>query len=234
MRLLVNSRIKKIIDNFTPLDNKDELKFKHIIDKKNLKSISENHLKAINEDNELTKCSWIAEQEHTLWLDPKILTYFLIYMDLVGTTPSGNVGEQIYIGEIKNVLGTLTKTKKGFSYSNKKAPVIPHHSHLMQISLYCECIPGSKPFISYASNCDYKLFTEDNCDELKPENRKKYIQQLKVYQLSWQKKLEIADGDINKLALLVPPDYSEIRKKSIWWNGVPKEYMERYLNYYQC
>ena len=32
MRLLVNSRIKKIIDNFTPLDNKDELKFKHIID----------------------------------------------------------------------------------------------------------------------------------------------------------------------------------------------------------
>ena len=78
MRLLVNSRIKKIIDNFTPLDNKDELKFKHIIDKKNLKSISENHLKAINE---LPKCSWIAEQEHTLWLDPEIFTYFLIYID---------------------------------------------------------------------------------------------------------------------------------------------------------
>ena len=188
--------MKKIIDNFTPLDNKDELKFKHIIDKKNLKSISENHLKAINE---LPKCSWIAEQEHTLWLDPEIFTYFLIYMDLVGV--SGD--DQVYIGDIKNVFGTLTKTKKGFSYSNKKAPVIPHHSHLMQISLYCECIPGSKPFISYASNCDYRLFTEDNCDELKPENRKKYIQQLKVYQLSWQKKLEIANGDIKILSQLV-------------------------------
>ena len=51
--------------------------------------------------------------------------------------------------------------------------------------------------------------------------------------MRWQKKLEAADGDLNKLAWLCPPDYSDIRKKSFWWDGVPREYIERYFKHYE-
>ena len=101
----------------------------------------------------------------------------------------------------------------------------------MQIALYKKAV-GLKPFISYASHKDRKLFTEDNTPELKPENLDQALKQLMVYEISWQKKLEAADGDLNKLAWLCPPDYSDIRKKSFWWDGVPREYIERYFKHY--
>ena len=42
----------------------------------------------------------------------------------------------------------------------------------------------------------------------------------------------LRDGDLNKLAWLCPPDYSDIRKKSFWWDGVPREYIKRYFKHY--
>jgi hypothetical protein len=29
-----------------------------------------------------------------------------------------------------------------------------------------------------------------------------------------------------------PPDFSDIRKKSFWYQGVPEEYIKGYLNFY--
>ena len=52
-------------------------------------------------------------------------------------------------------------------------------------------------------------------------------------EMSWEKKLEIADGDLTKLAWLNVPDFSDIRKKSFWWDGVPNKYINRYLKYYE-
>jgi len=69
---------------------------------------------------------------------------------------------------------------------------------------------------------------------LQPENLKKHLNELTVYQLAWQKKLEIADGDINKMAWLCQPDYSEIQKQSFWWKGVDPAMIERFKGYYQC
>ena len=55
-----------------------------------------------------------------------------MYVDLVGQTE---------FFDIKNVFGTLTKTKKGFSYSKRKCPQVPYHSDCMQVALYSKELP---------------------------------------------------------------------------------------------
>jgi hypothetical protein len=101
----------------------------------------------------------------------------------------------------------------------------------MQIALYSHTT-GLKPSLSYASATDRILFTEDNCEELKPENLKRSLQELIVYEIAWEKKLKAANGSIEELLWLCPPDFSDIRKNSFWWNGVPKKFMEDYLKTY--
>ena len=101
----------------------------------------------------------------------------------------------------------------------------------MQISLYKNSCP-LPPFLSYASNCDRKLFTENNCDELKQENLDQAIKILQVYEKAWQKKLEIADGDVEKLAWLCVPDVSDIKKNTFMWENVPDEYKQKFLDVY--
>ena len=101
----------------------------------------------------------------------------------------------------------------------------------MQIALYSHTT-GLKPSLSYASATDRILFTEDNCEQLKPENLKKSMQELIVYEIAWEKKLKAANGSIEELLWLCPPDFSELRKGSFWWNGVPKKFMENYLKTY--
>ena len=41
-----------------------------------------------------------------------------------------------------------------------------------------------------------------------------------------------ANGSIEELMWLNIPDFSEVRKKSFWWNSIQKEYMEDYLKFY--
>ena len=192
---------------------------------------------------ELHEQKWRDELEYTVWTPP-VQTYWLCYVDLVGET---------YFGDLKNKFGSASfkpLIKKDPSKNSKKkiekpndnrigdwvysSPKIEDHiftSDLMQIALYKKAV-GLKPFISYASHKDRKIFTEDNTPELKQENLDQALKQLMVYEISWQKKLEAADGDLNKLAWLCPPDYSDIRKKSFWWDGVPREYIERYFKHY--
>ena len=35
-----------------------------------------------------------------------------------------------------------------------------------------------------------------------------------IYEIAWEKKLELADGDLDKLAWLCCPDFSDIKKKN--------------------
>ncbi len=72
-------------------------KFGHIMD--NMEDLVNNHLANIDE---VGKQKWQSELEYTHWADG-IKTYFLAYVDLVG---------KVDFGDIKNVFGTLTKTKK--------------------------------------------------------------------------------------------------------------------------
>ena len=118
--------VAKKIKYYQAIDEKDQIKFDYIV--QNLESLSNNHIENINE---VTKQGWQSELEYTYWADG-IKTYFLAYVDLVGKT---------HFGDIKNVFGTLTKTKKGFSYSKKKCPQVPYHSDCLQISLYQKLLP---------------------------------------------------------------------------------------------
>jgi hypothetical protein len=101
----------------------------------------------------------------------------------------------------------------------------------MQIALYSHTT-GLKPSLSYASANERILFTEDNCEELKPENLKLWLNELIAYEIAWEKKLKAANGSVTELLWLNIPDFSDIRKKSFWWNSIPKEYMENYLKTY--
>ena len=210
--------VAKKIKYYQAIDEKDQIKFDYII--QNLESLSNNHIENINE---VTKQGWQSELEYTYWADG-IKTYFLAYVDLVGKT---------HFGDIKNVFGTLTKTKKGFSYSKKKCPQVPYHSDCLQISLYQKLLPKLKPFLTYASDSDRKIFTPENCVELRPESLQFYYEELILYQRCWEKKLELADGDIKTLALLCKPDFSEIRKNGFWWKGIDPDIIKRFRSHYE-
>jgi len=210
--------VVKKIKYYQAIDEKDQIKFDYIV--QNLESLTNNHIENINE---VAKQGWQSELEYTYWADG-IKTYFLCYVDLVGKT---------HFGDIKNVFGTLTKTKAGFSYSKRKCPQVPYHSDCLQISLYQKLLPKHKPFLTYASDSDRKIFTPENCVELRPESLQFYYEELILYQRCWEKKLELADGDIKVLALLCKPDFSEIRKNGFWWKGIDTDIIKRFRGYYE-
>jgi len=210
--------IQDKITNYDPIDEKDKIKFNYIIE--NLEPLVQNHLDNINE---IPKQDWKAELEYTHWADG-IKTYFLSYVDLVGSTN---------FGDIKNVFGTLTKTKNGFSYSKKKCPKVPYHSDCLQIALYSKLLPKHKPFLTYASNDDRIIFTPENCVELRTESLQYYYEELVLYQKCWETKLELANGDAKVLAMLCKPDLSEIRKDGFWWKGIDPDIIKRFRSYYE-
>ena len=210
--------IQDKITNYDPIDEKDKIKFNYIIE--NLEPLVQNHLDNINE---IPKQDWKAELEYTHWADG-IKTYFLSYIDLVGSTN---------FGDIKNVFGTLTKTKNGFSYSKKKCPRVPYHSDCLQIALYSKLLPKHKPFLTYASNDDRIIFTPENCVELRTESLQYYYEELVLYQKCWETKLELANGDAKVLAMLCKPDLSEIRKDGFWWKGIDPDIIKRFRSYYE-
>ena len=210
--------IQHKITNYDPIDEKDKIKFNYIIE--NLEPLVQNHLDNINE---IPKQDWKAELEYTHWADG-IKTYFLSYVDLVGSTN---------FGDIKNVFGTLTKTKNGFSYSKKKCPRVPYHSDCLQIALYSKLLPKHKPFLTYASNDDRIIFTPENCVELRTESLQYYYEELVLYQKCWETKLELANGDAKVLAMLCKPDLSEIRKDGFWWKGIDPDIIKRFRSYYE-
>jgi hypothetical protein len=55
-----------------------------------------------------------------------------------------------------------------------------------------------------------------------------------MYQQIWEQKLKLANGNPYTLARLIKPDFSDIRKKQdFFWNDIPEEYINRFLNYYK-
>ena len=217
--------IQSKIDSYEPNDEKDKKKFEFII--KAAKETAQNHLDNLDD---LGQYEWSDEQERVLWTPP-VNTYWLMYIDLIGKLAKAKDPE--VLGDLKNKFGTVTLTKtKGWTYTNVKCPDRPFYSDVQQVSLYQKAT-GLKPFLSYASNCDRKLFTQDNCEDLKQENLDKALKELMIYEIAWEKKLELADGDLKTLAILCCPDFSDIKKKSFWYQGVSQEQINRLLKYYE-
>jgi len=232
---VINSdKIQKEIDSYFPFNDKDKYKFKFII--KNLKATAQNHLSNLAE---LEAQTFKAEIEYTAWL-PNVETYWLMYLDLVGTKNFGDL-KNCFGAAKESPLKKPAKPKKDkpivdnriddWVYSNVKVPQRPYFSDVMQIALYKHSC-SLPPFLSYASNCDRKLFTENNCDELKQENLDQALKILSMYEVAWQKKLEIADGDVEKLAWLCVPDVSDIKKNTFMWENVPDDLKIKFLGIY--
>jgi hypothetical protein len=226
---IADKKIQHKINSYVSIDMKDQMKFEFGI--KFLKDICENHNKNIKE---LPDKKWKKEIEHIKWIEP-VKIPFRMYVDLTGDT---------YINDLKNKFPSVKlsplKTKQTKENPNRIGDWVCSHpkldvrvftSDLMQIALYSHTT-GLKPSLSYASATDRILFTEDNCEELKPENLKRSLQELIVYEIAWEKKLKAANGSIEELLWLCPPDFSDIRKNSFWWNGVPKKFIEDYLKTY--
>ena len=43
----------------------------------------------------------------------------------------------------------------------------------------------------------------------------------------------LSHGDLDTLAWLCCPDFSDIKKKSFWWTGVAQEQIDRLLKHYE-
>ena len=224
-----DKEIQDKINSYISFDKKDQMKFEFGI--KNLEAIANNHILNLKE---LPKQKWKTELEHMKWIDP-INVPFRMFIDLTGET---------HVNDIKNKFPTVKfsplKTKQTKDNPNRIGDWVCSHpkidqraftSDLMQIALY-SYTTGLKPSLSYASATDRILFTEDNCEELKPENLKMWLQELIAYEIAWEKKLKAADGSLEELMWLCVPDFSGIRKKSFWYQGVPEEYIKGYLNFY--
>jgi len=227
--VFASDEIQKEIDAYFPIDKTDEMKFKFAI--KFLPQTAQNHLQNFKE---LPKQTWKTEVEFIKWIEP-VKIPFRMFCDVVGTKS---------VVDIKNKLPgvkfapLVTKQKKennnrigDWTCSHPKLDARVFTSDLMQIALYSHTT-GLKPSLSYASATDRILFTEDNCEELKPENLKLWLNELIAYEIAWEKKLKAANGSVTELLWLNIPDFSDIRKKSFWWNSIPKEYMEDYLKTY--
>ena len=106
-----------------------------------------------------------------------------MYVDLVGQTE---------FFDIKNVFGTLTKTKKGFSYS--KESVLKFHTTQIVCKLPCisKELPKLKPCLTYASDSDRVVFTPSNCVELRPESLQYYYEELVLYPKVLETKIKIS------------------------------------------
>jgi hypothetical protein len=188
-------------------------------------------------DENIPKQNFIHEPEMTIWVKP-IKTYWRLFIDLLGDTHVGDI-KSIQGSVKKQVIKTDTKNKKrktttkiidGYSYVKRAVPKRPFFSDLMQISLYAHATE-KKPFLIYANHYEYAVFTEENCEQLKPENRKKYLNHLITLQKTWELKLEKAN-DINELALLCKPDFSDIEKGDWFWKSIPDEYIKRLKDVY--
>jgi hypothetical protein len=175
--VIKSEKIQNKINEYEPLDEKDKKKFEFIV-----KSAQETALNHLNNIAELGGQEWKDEIEQVLWTPP-VKTYWLMYIDLVSKD---------LLGDLKNKFGNATLTKtKGWTYTNVKCPDRPFYSDVQQIALYNKAT-GLKPFLSYASNCDRKLFTQENCEDLSPENLEKALKELMIYEIAWEKKIRIS------------------------------------------
>ena len=226
---IADKEIQDKINSYVTVDMKDQMKFEFGV--KFLEKICQGHVDNIKE---LPKQKWKTEVEYMKWIEP-INIPFRMFIDLEG---------EIHLNDIKNKFPTVKfsplKTKQTKDNPNRIGDWVCSHpridqraftSDLMQISLY-SLTNGLKPTLSYASATDRILFTEDNCEELKPQNLKRWVNELIAYEIAWEKKLKAANGSVDELLWLNVPDFSEIRKGSFWWNSIPKEYMEDYLKTY--
>lgn len=84
----------------------------------------------------------------------------------------------------------------------------PFPNDIMQLALYCRATK-KKPIIVYATEKDFKIFSQDNCDLLSQESLDEYVEKARRIALSRQNLLKKVNDPFILTQLIEPPDLNE-------------------------
>ena len=84
----------------------------------------------------------------------------------------------------------------------------PYKNDLLQLALYSKAT-GLKPVIVYATEKDFKIFNQDNCELLSQESLDNYVEKARRIALSRQNLIKMVDDPHQLIDVIEPPDISE-------------------------
>lgn len=125
------------------------------------------------------------------------------YVDLVTVHKNKNM-----FCEIKTKAHKKTRILKSGEqgFSKPVIPKKPDTNHLIQTAIYFDCLQ-LEPTLCYVSAEDVEVFTSENCDELKPESMKYYLEEARQRALIRQNLISIS-SDVNVLTSITDPDWN--------------------------
>jgi hypothetical protein len=126
-----------------------------------------------------------------------------------------------YFIELKTKWRVRGKIKKDGtrSWSKKKAPTSPDPKHVQQVAIYWKAT-GYKPYLVYVGETDFQVFSEENCDMLKPKFLEEMLQEIRAAAMARQKILQNSSSP-KEAAGFVAPGW-----ESFYWD-IPQEWLSR-------
>ena len=160
-----------------------------------LQAISINACEGVKEA--LKKANQITGQEKLEKNYPGLTLPFLGFSDFYG----GN-----RVAELKIRTSSVdTKTKLGRRAG--ALPGKPDFKHVGQVAYYADVL-GCPASLIYASEKDYRIFDESNCEELTPEGMKRAVDELRARAWSRENIMRCAP-DWRTLMQMLAPDFSD-------------------------
>ncbi len=137
--------------------------------------------------------------------------------DLIGyigenRVPYKTLPDYCYCGDLKTKWSRRSKTtKSGWSANSlpKTLTGMWEQANVSQIAGFRALNGGRPAWLLYVNKSDYRLFTQDNCDELKPEYLNEVIRETERQNKVTEKMLEISDTTADLLEL-VSPEWDEL------------------------
>lgn len=99
-------------------------------------------------------------------------------------------------------------TKQGYSWIKGYLPKQPDINHLKQVAFYFHST-GKIPHLLYVNQDSFNVFTQDSCEQLKPDYLKFLVDQDYKKAKIRQNIVYISEGSVKRMAQLIsPPDFS--------------------------
>ena len=123
--------------------------------------------------------------------------------------------------ELKTKWSRRGKIKKDGtrSFYKTKCPETPQLSHVKQVAVYWKAT-GYKPHLVYASDVDFQIFHEGNCEQMKPKFLEEMLQEIRVAAIARQKIIK-QSSTAQEASMLVQPQWDHF----MW--DMPGEWLSR-------
>jgi hypothetical protein len=112
-------------------------------------------------------------------------------------------------------------TKAGFSWTKGYLPKTADENHLKQVAFYFHCT-GKIPYLLYVNQDSFNVFTQDSCEQLKPDYLKFLVDQDYKKARVRQNIVIACEGDVRRMAQLIPPP----NFSSYMWRDLQPEMIE--------